>query len=262
MINLEKSQGKYRFSVTDTIAIDFSEAIDTAGLAIAVSPQEGLQHRFQGRDRLLIFGTAKTSGTPHFNIDSPFSLTLAGLKDLAGNGRGEISESFAPYAWADRDFIDTTFNSYDSLFTPDSMWVDGTPLTDTIVTEGWLNFNNNFGKEDRQDFKIVRMVPPDTLKLSLACSKSLNLRMQIAGPFPEKGLDSALADFSFTDSSFYSDSTRTRGILASQFTADFTTHFHVFHDSQKAGIYAVRLSIPENTKGFYRLGLRVLRGKP
>lgn len=259
IINLEKSQGKYRFGVTDTLSVDFSEDIDTAGLAVAISPSGGTAHRFESRKRLLIYGASETSGTSHFNINSPFSLTLAGLKDLAGNGRGEISESFQPYAWVDLDFIDTSFTGYDSLFTVDSAWIDGSALTDSLITEGRLDFHNNFSRDDdRQDYKIVRMVPPDSLKLTLTCSKGLNLKMQVAGPFPEKGLDSALADYDFA-SSFHSDSTRTRGTLSYRFAADFDTHFDVLHSASLPGIYVIRLTLPVDSEGFYRLGLRMVK---
>ena len=37
--------------------------------------------------------------------------------------------------------------------------------------EGSLDFNSNFDG-DRQDFKIIRMVAPDTLYLRLTCPKA------------------------------------------------------------------------------------------
>ncbi|HKP95477.1 MAG TPA: hypothetical protein VJ385_06950 [Fibrobacteria bacterium] len=261
IIKLEKSQGKYRYGVTDTIVVDFSEAIDTAGLAVAISPSQGLDHRFKSRTRLVIYGTGKASGASHFNINSPFSLTLAGLRDLEGNGRGEISEAFQPYPWVDRDFVDTSFTGYDSLYTANSTWIDGSAFTDTLVTEGRLDFSSNFGREDRQDYKIIRMDPPDSLKLTLTCSKALNIRMQIAGPLPEADLAATLARLSFADSSFFSDSTRTRGSLSTRFQASFDSHFDKLGSASAPGVYAIRLSIPADTEGFYRLGLRMVKRK-
>ncbi|MDB5049523.1 MAG: hypothetical protein JWO30_2594 [Fibrobacteres bacterium] len=260
IIKLEKSQGKYRFGVTDTIAIDFSEPIDTSSLAIAIAPDQGVGRKFQGRTHLLIFGTNKTSGASHFTIKSPFSLTLAGLKDDAGNGQSEISEAFQPYPWVDRDFVDSSFTGFDSLFTVDSTWVDGSAMTDTVVTEGRLDFNSNFGKEDRQDIKVIRLVPPDTLLLALTCSKSLNMKIQIAGPFAENGLDTALLHYNFA-TSFHSDSTKSKGIVAYKFDADFAKHFDALGSPAAPGIYAIRLSIPVDAEGFYRLGMRLIKRK-
>ena len=260
MIKLEMSQGKYRFGVIDTISIAFSEDIDTAGMAVAIAPREGMAYRFQGRDQMLLYGTAKTSGTPHFNINSPFSLSLAGIKDMAGNGIGEFSADFQPHAWVDQDFLDSTFSSYDSLFTPDSAWVGGRPMTDSLITEGWLNFNNNFGKEDRQDFKIVRILAPDSLQLEVSCAKSLNIRMQVAGPFKEAGLETRLSGYPF-DSSFASESTAKIGHASVRFAADFLKHLDDLGSPAAPGIYAIRLSIPADTKGFYRLGMRLVKHK-
>ena len=262
IIKLEKSQGKYRFGVTDTIAVDFSEDIDTAGLAVAIAPSQGVGTRFQGRRQLRIFGTGKSSGESHFNINSPFSVTLAGIKDLDGNiHAGEFAESFQPYAWIDRDFIDSTFNGYDSLFASDSTWMDGSSVADSFVTEGRLDRNNNFGKDDKLDYKIMRLTPPDTLKVWLSCAKSLNLRLQIAGPFAETGLDTALLNYDFDAKSFYTDSTKSGGTLSTRFDADFEKHFDTFGNPGTPGIYVLRLSIPDFKQGFYRLGLQMVKRK-
>ncbi|GEM_PF-3697924 len=262
IIKLPKSQGKYLFGVTDTIVVDFSERIDTAALAPTFEPPQSIGYRFSGQNRLLIFGTNASTGVPHFNINSPFTVTLAGLKDLAGNGQAAVVESFQPYAWTDRDFLDTTFTGYDSLFSADSTkWADGSDISDSLITEGSLDFSNNLGTEDRQDFKIMRLYAPDTLHFGATCSKSLNLRVQIAGPFAPASLDSVLKDFKFNTGSFYSDSTKTKGSLAYGFIADFFKHNDRLGSPAAPGIYVIRLSIPEDTEGFYRLGLRLRKYK-
>jgi hypothetical protein len=261
IIKLDKSQGKYRFGVTDTIDVFFTEPIDTAALAVAIAPSQGLAYRFKTNMRLQIFGTEKSSGASHFTLKAPFSLTLAGLKDLSGNGRHEeISDAFQPYPWVDRDLVDNSFNGYDSLYADSTHWVDGSPMIDTIVTEGHMDFNAILDQDDRQDIKIVRLAPPDTLKLALTCAKTLNLKMQVSGPYPEDSVDAYVNKNRFADALF-TDSTRTKGILSTRFVADFDTHFDKLHDASKPGIYVIRLSIPVETEGFYRLGLKVAKRK-
>jgi hypothetical protein len=259
IINLPMSQGKYRYGVTDTIVVGFSENIDTSALAVAVSPSQGVGTRLKSQSRLLIFGTNNSAGASHFTVNSPFTLTLTGLRDQAGNGRTAITESFQPYAWADRDFLDTTFSGYDSLFAADpAKWMDGSSLADSFVVEGRVDINNNRGEGDRQDFKILRMVAPDTLKLVLTCPKGLNMRAQIAGPFPENKVDSIFENYDFAKS-FFSDSTRTRGSLSHTFNADYSKHDDLLGSPSAPGIYFIRLSIPLDTEGFYRLGLRLIK---
>ena len=261
IIKLPKSQGKYRYGVTDTINVDFSEKIDTARITAAFDPVQSIGSRLVGLNRLQIFGTQTTSGKQHFNINSGFKATVSGVKDLNGNGGPQFEESFQPYAWTDRDFVDAGFTGYDSLFSSDTtLWIDGTPLTDSLVAEGRLDFSNNFGQEDRQDYKIIRLVPPDTLKLVVSCSKGLNLRTQIAGPFSPVGLDTALANYKFANS-FFSDSTKAKGTLSYSFNADFSRHYDMLGSPAEPGIYVIRLSIPADTEGFYRLGLRLIKRK-
>lgn len=261
IINLPMSQGKYRYGVTDTIAVGFSERIDTSALAVTISPAQGIGTRWKGASRLLIYGTNNSAGASHFTINSPFTLSLTGLKDMAGNGRTEIKESFQPYAWADRDFVDSTFSGYDSLFAADAdKWMDGSSLADSFVVEGRVDINNNRGEGDRQDFKILRMVAPDTLKLVLTCPKGLNMRAQIAGPFPQDKVDSVFENYDFTKS-FFTDSTRSRGTLSYTFNADYSEHDDLLGSPSAPGIYFIRLSIPLDTEGFYRLGLRLIKRK-
>ncbi|MDB5106743.1 MAG: hypothetical protein JWP91_4432 [Fibrobacteres bacterium] len=260
IINLPKSQGKYRFGVTDTLVVDFSEKIDTSALAVAFSPVEGIGARFKDQARLVIFGTASSSGTAHFPVNSPFTATLSGLKDPAGNGRTAIVESFQPYAWTDRDFQDASFTGYDSLFATDSTWIDGSSFSDSLVTEGRLDFSSNFGKEDRQDYKIVKMIPPDTLRVLLTCSKGLNIKIQMAGPFSPVGLDAVLKDYVFSQA-FLTDSTKAKGSASLGFNADYSKHDDLLGSPAAPGIYVIRLSIPADTEGFYRLGLRLVKRK-
>jgi hypothetical protein len=257
---LEKALGKYRYGVTDTITVDFSEKIDTSALSLTLTPPQGIETRLASQTRLLIYGKNKSSGASHFTVNSPFTATMAGLKDLDGNGRTLATESFQPYWWADKDFTDTTFTGFDSLFLDSLTWADGSPLTDSLVAEGSLDYNNNFGREDRQDFKIIRLVPPDTFKVIATCSKTVNLRMQIAGPFPPDKLDSVLASYNF-NSSFYSDSTKNKGTLTFQFSADYSKHDIALGGASNPGIYAIRLSIPPDQEGFYRLGLTIRKLK-
>jgi hypothetical protein len=261
IINLPMSQGKYRYGVTDTIVVDFSEKIDTSALAIYFTPAQGVASRYKSQSRLAVFGTNNSAGAAHFTVNSPFTMGLTGLKDLAGNGRPAISEMFQPYAWADRDFLDSTFTGYDSLFAADSAkWMDGSSLADSFVVEGRLDINNNRGEGDRQDFKIIRMVAPDTLKLVLTCPKGLNLRTQIAGPFPTDKVDSIFAVYDFAKS-FFTDSTKTKGSLAYTFNADYSKHDDLLGSPSAPGIYFIRLSIPLDSEGFYRLGLRLIKRK-
>lgn len=253
---LAKSQGKWRYGVTDTIAIDFSEKIDTQSLALTFTPRAAIGYRMDGADRLLIFGLKLDAGATHFNVNSPFTLDMAGLRDLDGNGRPRVTESFQPYLWADRDFVDSSFQGFDSLFLDDSTWADSTRMyADTLIAEGRLDFNGNGNAEDRQDFKLIRLTPPDTFKLSVTCPRAVNLRMQIAGPFASGSQDSILKNYSFPTGklTFHADTNRTNGVLSYQFAADFNTHYDVLGSSAAPGLYAIRLSIPEDQEGFYRV---------
>jgi hypothetical protein len=260
IINAVKSQGKYRFSVTDTISIEFDEKIDTSKIAVAISPSQGTEVRYKGQTKIQIFGTKETAGKTHFTINSPFSVTLAGLRDLAGNGTATISESFTPFVWTDREFVDSTFKSYDSLFATDSTWIDGTPLSDTMVAEGVLDSKVNFGTEDYQDYKIIKLFTPDTLNVVLNSAKSMNTTMMIAGPFAEKDLEKTLLAFDFTKS-FQIDSTKSTGTTSHKFVATFDKHFTALGSPSAPGMYVIRVAIPRNYEGFYRLGLKVGRPK-
>lgn len=254
--NLAKSQGKWRYGVTDTIAVEFSEKIDTQALSLTFTPKASIGHRMDGASRLLIYGTKQDAGTSHFIVNSPFTLDIAGLRDQSGNGRPSATESFQPYYWADRDFLDSTYQGFDSLFLDDSTWADSSRMyADTLVAEGRLDFNGNGNREDRVDLKLVRLTPPDTFRLSVYCPKAMNLRMQIAGPFASGSEDSILNDYSFPAGSrtFHADTNKTRGVLSYQFAADFNTHYDVLGSPAAPGLYAIRLSIPEDQEGFYRV---------
>lgn len=256
IIKVENTQGKYRFGVTDTLVIDFNEKIDTGALELEFDPDTFIKHRFADAGRLQVFGTEKSHGGAHFTVEMPaLTLTLANLRDRAGNKSPEIVQTFYPYPWLDKDYLDTSFTGYDSLFSSDSEWADGSPMSDSLVTEGSLDFNSNFRREDRQDFKIVKLEPPDTLKVRLTHAKNLSVRMQVAGPFAPETLDSVLADYDFKASFF--DSTSGQGKLAHTFHADYSEHHRILGSPSAPGIYVIRLSIPADTEGFYRLGLRL-----
>jgi hypothetical protein len=256
MINLPQSQGKYRFGVTDTVTVDFSEKIDTSALALDFTPAEGIDHRFQSPTRLLIFGKNRLYGSNYFNVNSPFTVVFSGLRDAHGNGQPRIEESFLPYSWVDKDFIDSNFRAFDSLFATPSTWIDGSDMTDSLVTEGAMDYNNNIGLEDRQDFKLVRLVPPDTLSILLTTRKNLNMKFQIAGPFDTTDIVKTIAAYSF-DSSFYTDQTGGQGKLAYKFSAKYEDHDKKLGSPSAPGIYAIRLSIPADFEGFYRLGVKL-----
>lgn len=260
-VNLLKSQGNYRFSVTDTITIDFSEKIDTAALALEFTPPEGIAHQFFDEQKLLIFGKNKTYGQTHFSIPAGFTLAMTGLRDQAGNGLPRIENKFLAYKWVDQDFIDTNFTKADSLYKDGATWVDGTPITDSLVTEGNLNYPDNLSREDRQDFKIIQMTAPDTLMVQLNTVNSMNLKCQIAGPFPPENIQNIFLNSVF-DSAFYVRQTGTLGKLDTQFVASYQAHHRIVGSPSNPGIYAIRLSIPADQKGFYRLALKLKKFKP
>lgn len=261
---LSKSQGKWRFGVTDTIALEFNEKIDTAALELKFLPPDSIGYRFDGADRLLIFGRRKDAGARHFLINTPFRLEMEALKDLYGNDIGRASEEFTPYWWSDRDFLDSAFQGFDSLFADDSTWADSSGMySETFTTEGRLDFNGNGEREDRQDFLLIKLTPPDTFKLTVTCPRTLNLRMQVAGPF-EPGTEAAiLQDYSFPGGSrtFYADTNKTKGTLGFKVAADFNKHYEELGSPAAPGLYAIRLSIPEDQEGFYRLQAEAIRKK-
>jgi len=259
-VNLLSSQGSFRFGITDSISIEFSEKIDTAALALAFTPSEGIGYKFFDDKKLLIFGKNKIFGKNSFNINSPFTLAMTGLRDLAGNGQSRIENKFLSYPWVDQETIDTNFVGADSLFKDSTTWIDGSPITDSIVTEGSLSFPNNLSRLDWQDFKIIEMKAPDTLTLLLTTAKELDIKLQIAGPFAPANIQSTFKNYDF-DSSFYMGQTGDRGQVATQVVAKYEDHDRKFGSPSMPGIYAIRLSIPANQKGFYRLALKMKKFK-
>lgn len=268
IIKAPKSQGKYRFGITDSIAIEFSENIDTGALDLGFSDPTGIAYRFQSLRRLQIHGTKNTYGTPHFPVNTSFTMTMTGLKDLAGNGRTVIEETFLPYPWADRDFLDTTYDWYDTLYSG-ANWVDGTPVTDTLTIEGSLDDAQNFGRFDRFDYKVLRVAAPDTLDMLLTTRKDINLKVQIAGPFKAADFDSLVRLFKFEVPStnpdgtkrLYSDSTGTKARASHQFVADLEDHKWELGSFDAAGLYVIRLRIPEEKEGFYRLSVHIRKSR-
>lgn len=268
IIKAPMSQGKYRFGITDTIAIEFSENIDTGSLDLGFSDPTGMAYRFQGLRRVQVYGTKNTYGTPHFPVNTPFTMTMTGLKDKAGNGRPVIEESFLPYTWADRDFLDTTYDWIDTLYSG-ANWVDGTPITDTLTIEGSLDFDQNFGRPDLYDYKVIRVAAPDTVDVLLTTRKDINLKMQIAGPFRASDFDSVLKQFKFESAStnpngakrLFSDSTGTKSRASHKFVANLEDHKWVLGSYDAPGLYVVRLVIPQGKEGFYRLYSRIRKSR-
>lgn len=257
IINLQKSQGKYRFGITDTIAIDFSEKIDSGALDLVFTPPEGIDHQLVDGSKLLIFGKNKTYGGSSFIVNSPFTLAITGLRDLKGNGQPRIEESFAPYLWADQDFVDANFKgAYDSLNATDSTWIDGSPSTDTMVTEGSLDFKLPPGTLDYQDIKVVKVKGGDTLYTSLTTRKNLDLSILVAGPFPIEGLDSTLKIFDYK-TVVDSAQTLASGFANLKTVADFTLYRRKLGNPDALGLYVFIISVPPKNEGFYRLGVQI-----
>lgn len=254
-------QGKWQFGVLDTIVVSFSEKIDTGALAVSFEPAQGISTSFKGQDRLLIYGDKKNSGASQFTARSPFTATFAGLKDLRGNGRSAASESFEPYWWSDRDFTEGSFNGFDSLFATDSTWANGRPFTDTLISEGNLDANNNFGSVDFVDIKLIKLVPPDTFRVLLTGPKTVNLKLQIAGPFDPAKADSILKDKDYTFPGAKTDSTQAKGTASLMVPADYGNHDDVLGSPSKPGIYALRITLPLDKEAFYRLQTILQRKK-
>jgi hypothetical protein len=129
-----------------------------------------------------------------------------------------------------------------------------------LITEGSLDFNNNIGREDRQDFKLIKLAPPDTLNLRVTCPKGVSLRFQIAGPFDPAKAEAELAVYNFA-SAFYADTAKTKTVMTYSFSADYKKHDDLLQNASAPAIYAIRLSIPGDQEGFYRLGLGLHRKK-
>src|SRR4051812_44949324 len=68
---LAKSQGKWRYGVTDTIAVEFSEKIDEEALDLTFTPEASIGHRIVDGSRLLIYGLKQDAGAKHFIVNSP-----------------------------------------------------------------------------------------------------------------------------------------------------------------------------------------------
>lgn len=263
IIKAPKPQGKYRFGITDTIAVEFSEDIDTAELDLDFT-DPGIAWSFQGLRKARFHGTHRDFETPHFQVNTPFTMTMTGLRDLSGNGHPAIAVEFAAYSWIDRDFLDSTFDWYDTLHSG-TTWFDGTPVTDTFTVEGALDYAENFGSVDRYDFKVVRLAAPDTLLVSLASRRNLNVRLYAAGPFKPAAFDSLLKDYRFETAPtsgegtkvIFKDSTGNAGRFTRKFAADLFDHEEVLDDYDAPALYVLRLGVPEGQEGFYRLSVQV-----
>ncbi len=254
---LVKSQGKYRFGVTDTIQVDFSEKIDTGALAPAFVPAGGVGFKFAGASRALVYGTLKTYSSSHFLINGGEAiLTLSGIKDPAGNGRSAAVETFLPYPWVDRDAVDSTFTGYDSLTRDTTAWIDGTPVTDSLIGEGALDFKQTIGTIDFQDAKMVAVKAGDTLMAGITTRKDLNLTFKVAGPFAPAGFDSTLKAFDL-DSALATSTTEAKGSTALRVYANPDTYRRKFGSYDAQGLYVIFVTIPQFKEGFYRLGVRI-----
>jgi hypothetical protein len=250
--NLAKSQGKWRYGVTDTIAVQFSKNIDTGAFSVSFDPADGIARKFDGPSRLLVFGSLKGPGATHFPVRSPFTATFKGVSDVMGNGRPAATETFEPYYWADRDFVDSAFDGEDSLFASDSTWADGSPFSDTLVSEGVLDAKTNRRSVDYNDIKLIKLVPPDTFRVTLTGPKTVNLKLQIAGPFLPAKADSILGDYDF-DQAKIADSTQSRGTASALLLADYKVHDDSLGSPSQPGIYAVRVSLGLDKEAFYRM---------
>ncbi len=255
-LTLQKSSGKYRFGITDTITISFSEKIDTSALALDFKPPEGIAHKFVGGTKLLIYGNNTTFETGHFFINSPFTVVLTGLKDLHGNNQIGIEESFQPYPWVDRDPIDTSVDGYDSLFASTTTWVDGSPISDSIIFEGCLDFKKLSGIPDYIDMKVVSVTGGDTLVTTLTTRKDVNLVFKVAGPYTQAGLDSLLLSDKL-DSTVVSLQTGAKGVAGAKIPAELAEYKRKFKDPGAQGLYLIYIEIPQGKEGFYRLGARI-----
>lgn len=259
MIKAPKPQGKYRYGITDTLVMDFSEPIDTAALDLRFTDSAGVGYAFRGRKQALLFGTKKTFNTGHFPVNTSFTMSMLGLRDDAGNGTSAIEETFQPYRWADRDFLDGSFRGYDSLFSGDSTWIDGSPLRDTLIVEGALDFNENTGLEDRVDMKVVRLSAPDTLDIVVSALHGLPLNLQLGGPFKAEELDTALANAANFPKPGVSS---VNGKLSASLRADYQEHDVKLGSPSAPGLYALRISLPTvDTEGFYRVQLKLRKLK-
>lgn len=261
IINLPKSQGKYLYGAADTITVDFGEAIDTAALGVAFSDSAGITRAFRGADKMLVFGKLNQHGQNHFPINLNFTMTMAGLRDPAGNGLPAIIESFQPYAWVDSDFFSQTYDGFDSLFASGGHWVDGSSMqADSFVTEGSLDFKRLPGEPaDIDDYKLLSLVGSDTVLARLSTRPDVDLKIEAFGPFRA---DTVLAPATLAaqlDSAIFSGRTGTTGTLEIRFAADERVHKRKFGSFDAPGLYVLRLTLPQDKEGFYRLGLRILK---
>jgi hypothetical protein len=256
IINLPNPQGKYRYGVADTITVDFGEPIDTAALAVTFSPAVGIAHAFRDANTLLVFGGLKHHGQNHFPVNLNFTMTLAGLKDLHGNGLPAVDAAFQPDAWADSDYFVPNFASFDSLFSSDTRWMDSSSqATDSLITEGSLDFFH-FPPEplDIDDFKLIRLKGADTVNARLTTRKDVDIKLQVYGPFKT---DTSLAGISL-DTALFTGSTGASGRLEVKFNTSIEVHAHKLGGSFDApGIYVIRMTLPQDQEAFYRLGLRI-----
>lgn len=266
IIDLPNSQGDfYRLGVTDSFEVRFSEPVDTAALIVEFTPADSIGYRWQGTRRLRVFGTRNYFGTRHFGLNTNFSMTLKGLKDLKGNAQSTSIEYFRPYAWMDKDFQDAPAQLSDTLYRTDSTWADESPVTDSFVCEGSLDFRR-ISIPDHLDFKLIKIQAPDTVDFTLTTRTDLDIRVHIAGPFKESEINAKIEAINL-DSTVFPGNTGARnttgaqGSVSGRFVADLLAHKRVFDKFEAYGVYVVRLGVPQDQRGFYRLKTKVRKFK-
>ncbi len=258
-LNLSELDGKYRFGVTDTVLIEFSEPIDTAALAVEFLPtigSDGISKFFQGDRKLLIHGAHKNFGRTHFEIGKSFAIVLSHLTDLAGNRRGQIQLDFAPYTWSDVDFFDRDReDEVDTLFGTSSRWRLPIDAGDTLWTEGKLDGLTQRSPLDLRDAKLIRLLPMDTLSVLLDGPRAMNIKLELLGPYPEASFDSLFYDTN-PKLAIQVDSTRNLGRAQfNGFVPGLARHRAELGvgNAEAPGLYVIRLNMFQQLAGFYRL---------
>ncbi len=258
-LNLAEREGVVRLGITDTIKIDFSEPIDTATLEVEFLPEDiaaGIARHFEGKRKMLVYGTHKNFGRTHFAVGKPFAVALTHLSDLDGNHRDRIQWDFEPYHWSDVDFYDRNREGeIDTLFGSSHRWRLAVDTGDTLWTEGKLDVLTAGPSVDLRDAKLLRLHPLDTLSLLLESGKEMDINVDLIGPFPEEAFDSLYYSTN-PKAPVFSDSTRNKGRVAfPDFVPGLDRHRNDLGpgNAESTGLYVIRLNMFKAASGFYRL---------
>ncbi len=169
--------------VNDTFSIEFDE--DVRIDLITVDTVSGLfDFAFSGERKILVYGTNYKNIQNTFTPDIDVAFKINSIMDINGNGpvTSEII-TLKFHSWLDKDYYNIDYVMGDTLtnLTTFSSWVNGQPVTQTLVSQGILYEQGS--RVDVNDYKILAMSAYDSLTMELNYRTGKNITVQLIGPY-------------------------------------------------------------------------------